>query len=649
MALANQDITIKIKTALDASNAATSLGELKKSIKDLTSLSNQVDGEQFQVLQKAAGEANDKIKDLKENVNNLTGTPVEVLTKSFGSLKSSLLSGDFEQAGNQLKNIKGAISDLGGKALEGLKNIPSAMKDMVTTTEGAANGFKNLGKAVVATGIGLLITGIILLVQNFDTLKNQTGLIGDAFKSISKIIASVTQALKDFTDAIGLTSFAQTAATEKLLENKKKEEAAIISTYDREIAYAQAAGKTTKDIELDKYNYQIDLLKKKMIALGISNEEDLNALKKLIQDRNTLIIKSGADEVKLKKENGDKAFKDQQDLDMANLNAQEDTKNRALKIENEKYQTLLHNDTLNAIERETILKNHETEKAKIIKTYDDKQKIADDKIKKDKEAADKKTIDDQKKLFDTELSQALKFNTEYYKGLEANIKKSNKSESEKTKDLLQLKANESKDLIQIQNDYGQNSNDAQVQFIDAQQAIDKQATQAKLANMQIIAGGLATLGGVFTQNTIAYKAFNIASALIDTYAAASSIFRNAATEDFTGGIAAAISAAAAIASGIARVVAITNVPIPNASTPAVSIPGAPSSSSSPRPSSSYQPVTFRPGQSGNLNPNTFNGLGQRRPSSNPNIPPPIKVVVLEKDITNVQNKVNVIQTRGNLV
>ena len=113
-------------------------------------------------------------------------------------------------------------------------------------------GMKGLGMAMKAIPIFLIIEGIKWLIENFDKLKNSGGLLGKVFKAIGDVIGWLVQQLKDFTDWLGITSFAADELAEKQIENNKAVGASNQTRYDDEIALAKAAGKNVTELEKKK-------------------------------------------------------------------------------------------------------------------------------------------------------------------------------------------------------------------------------------------------------------------------------------------------------------------------------------------------------------------------------------------------------------
>jgi len=148
----SDDLDIKIKTTVDNVNSASSLKDLKTSLKELQGLAIQVGDSNQEALNKiniAAGQAKDKIGDLRDGFNSLSGSPIENVASSFSSLKQKTLALDLDGVKQQFGNLK--LSLLGVAEQLGLVEI-------------GANGVAiSMRGILVASGIGALIIAVGVL------------------------------------------------------------------------------------------------------------------------------------------------------------------------------------------------------------------------------------------------------------------------------------------------------------------------------------------------------------------------------------------------------------------------------------------------------------------------------------------------------
>lgn len=247
------------KFVLDTADAAKSVGDIRKSLKELDSAALNIGdgGKAFDELTKKSAELKDKLEDLKDTTQSLKGSGIEKLNASFGLLK------------------------------EGFTNFDTGK---------LKTGFSVLGTAMKAIPIFLLIEGIRYLIENFEKLKNSGGIIGKVFTAIGDVISFVIDKIKEFTDWIGITNFAVEDKAEKTIEAAKKEETAVTERYDAEIKLAKAAGKETFELEIlkqkaiiDSAKIQFEAIKAVAVANGEVTQEQTEkvlALGKMIKDAN---------------------------------------------------------------------------------------------------------------------------------------------------------------------------------------------------------------------------------------------------------------------------------------------------------------------------------------------------------------------------
>lgn len=166
--------------AISALNNAKSIGEMRKAIKEVTSL--QLKGilseSESRRLSSALGEAKDRVADLREETAAMAGTRVEILTNNFARLKESIFNLDLDKFKSSLAGMKQGLT--GGEA-----------------------GFKGLGKAITATGIGALVVTVGLLIANFDKVKQVLTNLIPGFGKLADFIGNIVNKVTDF---FGLTS-----------------------------------------------------------------------------------------------------------------------------------------------------------------------------------------------------------------------------------------------------------------------------------------------------------------------------------------------------------------------------------------------------------------------------------------------------------
>lgn len=276
------DVQVNVK--VDAKQADDSLRGLTKQLKDLrVEQSRVVEGSSdWKRLGREINELEGKIGDLGDRFNTLRGSGVERLNSSFGLFRESLTTADF------------------GKAKIALQGI---------------------GQAMSAIPVLLIVTGIMKLIENFDKLRNSGGLLGQVFKGIGEIITTVTDAITDFTDWLGITTVESEKLAETQLNNSKALQDAITERYDTEIRLAKAAGKNTEDLEKKKVMAvrqslleQINLKAKAAVMDGELSQEELKNLDELRKALTENYIQEKEIDLKANKEKVERVKKRNEDI-----------------------------------------------------------------------------------------------------------------------------------------------------------------------------------------------------------------------------------------------------------------------------------------------------------------------------------------------
>lgn len=219
-----------IEVSIEAAEAAKTVQELRKSLKDLVNQQANVaaGSAEWKKLTQAINDTEGKIGDLTDSFKTLQGSGVERVTSSFNLLKEGFTSFD------------------GGK-------IKAA--------------FSGIGAAMKAIPIFLVIEGIRYLIENFEKLKNSGGLLGKVFTFIGTVIEVVVNHIEELLDYLGLVDKELNDLAEAAEENAKKVTEALAeqtAEYDRQIAVAKANGQNTVELEIKKQ--QAILATNKVIA-----------------------------------------------------------------------------------------------------------------------------------------------------------------------------------------------------------------------------------------------------------------------------------------------------------------------------------------------------------------------------------------------
>lgn len=220
-----KDLKAELKLAKDELVVlATTMGESSK---------------EYQEAQKRAGELNDRIKDIQENTNALTGEPIEKMAGSFGLFTDKLKAGDFKGASAQMGNIVKVSKEMTFKqALSGIGDFTKSLG--------------GLAKAIIANPIFLIAAAVVGIVVAVVKFKDSIKPLMVVFEAIGDAIEWVTDKLKAFSDAMGLSSFAFEKANQSIIDNSQKARKIVTDNYDAKIRAAQREHKEVVFLEIEK-------------------------------------------------------------------------------------------------------------------------------------------------------------------------------------------------------------------------------------------------------------------------------------------------------------------------------------------------------------------------------------------------------------
>jgi hypothetical protein len=588
-----------LETEVKLGNSTNSVKSLKAELRQVTNeLANLEEGSAaFVNAAKKAGQLQDKIGDVKNTVKAfnpeakfqaLAGA-VGIAANGFSAMQGAmaLFGSESKELNKVIAQTQGAIALATG--LNGLLGMGDAFKLLKLT---AISSFNSIKLAIGATGIGLIVVAVGLLVANWESLSkavkesfpifNNIGAIFDKlreiaygtgeviknailmpFKTIGKAIqgdfSGAVEEIKNGYNIIGNYEKGaekgreanRQAAAEERLKNLIKEK-------EDELEVHRARGK-------DTYKEELALNKLKQQAAKDNKEE----LKKLQQEEK--VLNAGH-----QKDLADKAKEDQKKREEEAKKKKEEAKS-----DFEFYENLTKQEEKKKLAREKEYKQQER---------DFKAHAAEELIKDLEEAAKKETEINQEVAKDSTKSSE-----ERYAALDALNKAGVISDKE--------------------------ASDAKIAIAKA----EKDARNAALAEGANVLNQASELLG---KNTAEGKALAVASATISTYLSAQKAFESFASIPVYGvglGIAAA---SVAVASGLATINKILAVPVPGASGGGGGGGSMPSMPAAP----AMRPTGFSTGQ----------------PSQTPPKVEPQKVYVVESDITNSQNKVARIQSKATI-
>ena len=239
------DVQVNVK--VDAKEADESIRGLTRQLKALREQQARLPegSAAWKKLGKDINDLEGQLGDLNDRFNTLRGSGVERLQSSFGLLREGLTSADF------------------GKAKIALQGI---------------------GQAMSAIPVLLIVTGIMKLIENFDKLKNSSGLIGKAFTALGDVIDFVGDKFTDFLDLINVIDKDLDKISEQIDKNATMLNGLLddqIRQRENQIKLLQAQGKDT--VNLEKEKQAVIIATNKLIIQQI--EASIAAGNKLTEDQ----------------------------------------------------------------------------------------------------------------------------------------------------------------------------------------------------------------------------------------------------------------------------------------------------------------------------------------------------------------------------
>jgi hypothetical protein len=224
------DKNVNIKFTVDTADSAKTLKETKQAIKDLKdeALSyGDASSEGFIKASKKAAELKDKLEDLGDSMKTLQGSTFEKLSGSFQKLKEGVFNLDLD------------------KVKTGIAGIGDGFGSMVKS---ALSGLSSIQKGLIATGIGALVVALGLIVAYWDDIKGLVDGITPELKNQVKLTeekAAASQKELDTLSGSDEIMKAQGKTQKEILQAKEK--AAQVAINDLEaVLMAQEAQKKSQ-------------------------------------------------------------------------------------------------------------------------------------------------------------------------------------------------------------------------------------------------------------------------------------------------------------------------------------------------------------------------------------------------------------------
>lgn len=296
--------TEQLATAEDKTvkKSQTLTGQLRAMKQELALLEQEgKDGTaQFNQLSLAAARLEDQIGDTRERVRVLASDTfafdaavdsVNLLAGGFAAVQGAvgLFAEDNEELQKAIAKTNSALAILNGLQqinafftgqsagkLAILSGVQAAYTAVVGTSTGALKAFR---LALAATGIGLLVLGLVALVQNFDKVKKafsdfnnskpENGFFQIGKAILNTVLAPINLLIKGIEKIQSLVSDEKQidknkGLIDRLIANEQRRVEAKAAAIDREIALAEAQNKDTVRLEIQKENIFLDFAKRKL-------------------------------------------------------------------------------------------------------------------------------------------------------------------------------------------------------------------------------------------------------------------------------------------------------------------------------------------------------------------------------------------------
>jgi hypothetical protein len=438
---------------LDIDIKVTGLGDLKSQLKaakdEVIALQNSeiIDPAKMAAATKRAGALKDALNDANEQIKVMSGgSDFEKVSNGLGLIGSQLKDMDFEGANASAKNLTSVMQTMNPAT------VAKGFKDLSGTVLQLGKAFFTMGLQLLANPIFLIVAIIAAVVLAIVLLKDKVKIMETAFNMLMMPIKALIQGLKDLTDWLGLTAFAEEEAAQKSLEASDKRikanekvTASMDKEYGRQIALAKANGEDTTKLELEQSaarqnasaaivaDKNAQITKQRELLKGQTDDQKKatkETIDKLREDRDAQvqINKDSANNINIikatarvknaedTKKAGEKATSDQEkankeaedaakrhlailrglkDLQLSNM---EEGLQKDLAMNQEKYKRELEdlktNKDISQAEREQYAAQYFIQKDKEDKaSYDKEKKRLDDEAKIKKDARDKEIAD----------------------------------------------------------------------------------------------------------------------------------------------------------------------------------------------------------------------------------------------------------------
>ena len=602
---------LNLNVNINTSGAEGSIGSLKKQMREaqaeVTALSDKFGATSKEAVNaaKKAAELRDRIGDAKSLTDAFNpDAKFKALTASLSGVAGgfaavqgamALFGAESDNVQKTLLKVQSAMAisqglQSIGESVDSFKQLGAVIKSTtifqsaynfimgqsvaVTTAATVSTAEQTIAleaEAVATTQVAVATTGATIALRLFRAALVATG-IGAIIVGIGLLIEYMTS-LSGATDK---ARKAQEALNKSFVEGSKKAYTEYLDTLDglKEIELAKVG-----DNENKKYSIEEDYRKQKIAALDKHYAEiqgkDVEAENEILKQKNKLVTEGIVNEFENKRRLKSEQIEIDKQLAIDAAIAEKEAIDSALA----EYEKRKANRA--KIDTEIIGSDGLTESERTQKAEDDAKRKADD----------------AKKMQDF----------------------TEKSEKDGLGAVLAIRAKADLDSIMAAEDTAA-----------AKKRIDDLEKQSKIETAYQIADITAGLSNIIGQETAAGKAIAIASATIDTYLSASTIFKQASKNPITVVNPAYpyLMAAPAVLGGIARVKQIASVSIPRGGGGSASMPSM--SSAAP------MPPQLPTASTTNISQQSINDIGNQA----------VRAYVIESDVTSNQQRIAAIRQRA---
>jgi hypothetical protein len=385
----------------------------------------------------------------------------------------------------------------------------------------SSTGFKVLRGAIIGTGIGALVIGLVALIQNFEEVKKVLFNLIPGLADVAEVVGNIVQ---QFTDWVGITS-----AADRELEKLNATTARTNENLETQLKINSAIGGKDKENFLIKKQInenELTALREKLRLTGELTAEEQKQFRELktsrtildIEEQNRLkkaatptVTKSSGGKTSVKSSGGENPrVTAERDITQFLANEQEER----LRLS----RTALDNELL-----------------EIQKSYDAKIALA------------------RKYNLDTKTLEQERFNQQQI-AISNNVQIENDGFDEKL-----FKAKEFEPAIREVN---VKRNTSETELAEAEIEVDKRKTEARMENIALVGNALSGFAELAGKQTVAGKAIAIAQTTISTFQAAQSSYTSLSSIPIVGPVLGVAAAAAAVAAGVLNVKKILAVKVP---------------------------------------------------------------------------------------